>query len=69
MDDFLRCYAKLRERAESIGDTDVANDLNRAVLYVRDLILASQSARSALDEKIDNAIKMARLLRDAARAK
>lgn len=65
MDDFLRCYAKLRERAESLGDTDVMNDLNRAVLYARDLILSSKSARDALDSKVQNAINMTRFLRNA----
>jgi hypothetical protein len=32
MDDFLRCYAKLRERAEKLELPEVAADLNRSVL-------------------------------------
>jgi hypothetical protein len=61
MDDFLRCYAKLRQRAEALGLVLISSDLNQAVLEARDLIIASQAARSRLRDQIDEQIAKNRL--------
>ena len=49
LDDFLRCYAKLRARAESMGQTGPAESLNRTVIGLRDAIDESNSALARLD--------------------
>lgn len=53
MDDFLRCYAKLRERAEKMELTQVAADLDKAVLGARDLINASARTRITLSDAMN----------------
>lgn len=49
IDDFVRCYAKLRERAEKLGQPEIAKSLNDAVNGLRDTIEGSSSARGQLD--------------------
>lgn len=65
LDDFLRCYAKLRERADNMGDAPIGTMLHKTVIAIRDACEASKTARIVLDDMMAvqrRAIREARML-------